>query len=88
MPSFFPVPPGTWPIRKSSLRFTPWPAGDGFNIPIIGVARAGWTLEKLKQRARKSVEHGADFDVACFAKLSAQLRYVDSDYTDPATFTN
>jgi glucose-6-phosphate 1-dehydrogenase len=59
---------------------------DGLNIPIIGVARAGWSLEKLTERARESVEQGADFDPACFAKLSALLRYVDGDYTDPATF--
>jgi glucose-6-phosphate 1-dehydrogenase len=59
----------------------------GLTIPIIGVARAGWTLEKLKQRARDSIEHSGDFEEACFAKLAAQLRYVDGDYTDPATFT-
>jgi glucose-6-phosphate 1-dehydrogenase len=60
---------------------------DALNIPIIGMARAGWSLDKLKQRARDSVEHGGDFDAACFEKLAAQLRYVDGDYTDPATFT-
>jgi glucose-6-phosphate 1-dehydrogenase len=59
----------------------------GLTIPIIGVARAGWTLEKLKQRARDSIEHSGDFEEACFAKLAAQLRYVDGDYTDPTTFT-
>ncbi len=58
----------------------------GLNIPIIGMARAGWTLQKLRDRARESVEHAGDFDAATFAKLSAQLRYVDGDYTDPATF--
>jgi glucose-6-phosphate 1-dehydrogenase len=58
------------------------------NIPIIGMARAGWTLEKLKERARDSIEHAGDFDAATFAKLAAQLRYVDGDYTAPATFAN
>jgi len=55
-------------------------------IPIIGMARAGWTLDKLVERARDSVEHGGDFEPACFAKLAARLRYVDGDYTDPATY--
>jgi len=59
---------------------------DGLDIPIIGMARAGWSLDKLKQRARDSVEHGGDFDSACFEKLAAQLRYVGGDYTDPATY--
>jgi len=59
---------------------------DGLDIPIIGMARAGWSLDKLKQRARDSVEQGGDFDSACFEKLAAQLRYVGGDYTDPATY--
>ena len=59
---------------------------DGLDIPIIGMARPGWTVEKLTQRAHESVEHSADFDPGCFAKLAALLRYVGGDYTDPATF--
>jgi glucose-6-phosphate 1-dehydrogenase len=58
----------------------------GLNIPIIGMARAGWTLDQLKARARESVEQSADFEPGCFEKLAAHLRYVDGDYTDPATF--
>jgi glucose-6-phosphate 1-dehydrogenase len=60
---------------------------DGFDIPIIGMARAGWTLDKLKERARDSIRHSGDFDAVGFEKFSALLRYVDGDYTDPATFT-
>lgn len=56
------------------------------NIPIIGMARAGWTLEKLTARARDSVASDVDFDADAFAGLAAQLRYVDGDYTDPATY--
>jgi glucose-6-phosphate 1-dehydrogenase len=58
----------------------------GFHLPIIGMARAGWDLNKLRERARDSVEHNGDFDTASFAKLSALLRYVDGDYADPETF--
>jgi glucose-6-phosphate 1-dehydrogenase len=61
-------------------------ARGSLNIPIIGMARAGWTLEKLTARARDSVAQDADFDAGAFARLAAQLRYVDGDYTDPATF--
>jgi glucose-6-phosphate 1-dehydrogenase len=59
----------------------------GLNIPIIGVARAGWSLDKLRARARESVENGGDFEAECFAKLAALLRYVDGDYTDPGTYS-
>jgi glucose-6-phosphate 1-dehydrogenase len=56
------------------------------DMPIIGVARAGWTLERLRQRAKDSLEHAGVVDADAFAKLSAQLRYVDGDYTDPTTY--
>src|ERR1700674_322490 len=59
----------------------------GLDIPIIGMVRAGWTLDKLRARARESVEHGGDYEAGCFEKFSAHLRYVDGDYTDPATYT-
>jgi glucose-6-phosphate 1-dehydrogenase len=59
----------------------------GFHIPIIGMARAGWNLDKLKERARDSVQQSGDFDAASFDKPAALLRYVDGDYADPQTFT-
>ncbi len=53
---------------------------------VIGVAKSGWTLDQLVQRARASVtEHGGE-DPEAFARLVAQLRYVDGDYADPETF--
>jgi glucose-6-phosphate 1-dehydrogenase len=56
-------------------------------VPIIGVAKAGWNLDQLRERARNSLrEHGGGVDEAAFAKLIALLRYVDGDYNDDATF--
>src|SRR5215470_4039268 len=56
------------------------------NVPVIGVAKAGWTLDQFKARARDSVEKHGGLDPAAFAKLSSLLRYVDGDYQNPATF--
>jgi glucose-6-phosphate 1-dehydrogenase len=56
------------------------------NVPVIGVAKAGWNLEQLKARARDSVEKHGGIDTAAFEKLSSLLGYVDGDYQDPATF--
>ena len=56
------------------------------DVPIIGVAKAGWTLEQLKARARESLERHGSFDTAAFGRLSQLLRYVDGDYNDPGTF--
>ena len=55
-------------------------------MPVIGVAKSGWTLEQLKARARESVELHGDVDRAALAKLEARLRYVDGDYREPATY--
>ena len=56
------------------------------NVPIIGVAKAGWNLDQLQARARDSLEHHGGVDTAAFAKLCGLLRYIDGDYNDPATF--
>jgi glucose-6-phosphate 1-dehydrogenase len=57
------------------------------NVPVIGVAKAGWNLDQLKARARDSLEkHGGGVDPAAFQKLSGLLHYVDGDYADAATF--
>jgi len=57
------------------------------NVPVIGVAKAGWNLDQLKARARDSLEkHGGGVDPKAFEALSARLHYVDGDYSDPATF--
>jgi glucose-6-phosphate 1-dehydrogenase len=55
-------------------------------VPVIGVAKAGWNLDQLKARAKDSLEKNGDLDPAAFAKFVGLLRYVDGDYNDPATF--
>src|SRR6516225_6697908 len=56
------------------------------DIPIIGVAKAGWNLDQLRARARESVERHGGLDREAFDRLSRQLRYVDGDYHDASTF--
>ncbi len=55
-------------------------------VPVIGVAKAGWNLDQLKGRAKDSLEQHGGLDAAAWEKLSSLLRYVDGDYSDPATF--
>ena len=55
--------------------------------PVIGVARRGWSLEQLRERARQSIiEHGGGIDPVAFPKLMALLRYVEGPYTADKTF--
>ena len=57
------------------------------NMPVIGVAKAGWNLDQFRNRAYDSLEKHGGVDRAAFDKLCGMLRYVDGDYQDPATFT-
>jgi glucose-6-phosphate 1-dehydrogenase len=57
-----------------------------FDLPIIGVAKSGWNLDQLRQRARNSLEYHGGLSTGAFQKLSAQLKYVDGDYREPATY--
>jgi glucose-6-phosphate 1-dehydrogenase len=57
------------------------------NMPVIGVAKSGWNLDQLRDRARDSIEKsGSGIDDAAFQRLLSMLRYIDGDYGDPATF--
>ena len=56
------------------------------DVPVIGVAKAGWGLDQLKARARDSVEEHGGLHATAFDNLCSLLRYVDGDYQDPATF--
>jgi glucose-6-phosphate 1-dehydrogenase len=55
-------------------------------VPVVGVAKAGWTLDQFRARAKASVEAHGGRDPAAFDELCRRLRYVDGDYADPATF--
>jgi glucose-6-phosphate 1-dehydrogenase len=57
------------------------------NVPVVGVAKAGWNLDQLRARAKDSLEKHGGLDLAAFEKLVSLLRYVDGDYQDPSTFT-
>jgi len=55
-------------------------------VPVIGVARSGWSLDQLRNQARESVEKHGGLDAEAFEKLAALLQYVPGDYNAPATF--
>jgi glucose-6-phosphate 1-dehydrogenase len=56
------------------------------DVPILGVARSGWTADRLKARARESLEHNGKVDEAAFAKLAGLLHYVEGEYQDTGTY--
>ena len=47
------------------------------DVPVIGVAREGWSLERLLARAKSSVEeYGGGADPQAFPKLMQLMQYV------------
>ena len=50
------------------------------NVPVIGVAKSAWTVDQLKDRARKSVEeNGGGVQPEAFERLMKLLDYIDGD---------
>jgi glucose-6-phosphate 1-dehydrogenase len=56
------------------------------DMPVIGVARSGWTLEQFRDRARAGVAHSGPVDEEEFTRFASRLRYVEGDYHDPQTY--
>ena len=56
------------------------------NVPVLGVARAGSSLEELRARVRTSIEASGTFDARAFEILSGLLRYVGGNYEDASTY--
>jgi glucose-6-phosphate 1-dehydrogenase len=56
-------------------------------VPVIGVARQGWTVEQLGARVRESLKaFVANAEEEEVARLIGLLRYVDGDYKNRSTF--
>ncbi len=56
-------------------------------VPVIGVARAGWTAEQFGARVRESLaKFVPQADQSATERLARLLKYVDGDYREPKTF--
>ena len=55
-------------------------------FPVIGVAKSGWSVEQLVERARNSVTTYGGLKEDAFKILASRLRYVDGDYNAIETF--
>ena len=48
-------------------------ADEGVNVPIVGVAKAGWTVDQLRARANDSIKQHGRADAPGLAKLLGLL---------------
>jgi glucose-6-phosphate 1-dehydrogenase len=54
---------------------------------VVGVAVDDWTLDRLVERARTSIEGtGETLDEDVFGRFAGRLSYVSGDFNDPATY--
>lgn len=57
------------------------------NVPVVGVAREGWSTERLIERARDSIRtQDGEIDADAFARLAQLIRYVPGNYMEADTF--
>ena len=57
------------------------------NVPVIGVAKSGWNVDQLRDRARDGItKFGGGVDETAFAKLCELMIYIDGDYSDDKTY--
>ncbi len=56
------------------------------DMPVIGIAHSGWTLELLKQRITDELRQRSGFDAEALGTLLSRLIYLEGDYTKPEMF--
>src|SRR5277367_3914964 len=57
------------------------------DVPVIGVAKSGWDLDQFRDYATASLKlNNVDPGSPAAVRLLEQLRYVDGDLDDPATY--
>ncbi len=55
-------------------------------IPVIVIARSGWTIDLLRERVRAELEQRGPVDADALRNLLAHLVYVEGDYNNPETY--
>ncbi len=56
-------------------------------MPVIVIARSGWSVELLRERVQHELEQRGKVDATALANLLARLVYLEGDYSDPNTYT-
>jgi glucose-6-phosphate 1-dehydrogenase len=57
------------------------------DLPVIGIAHSGWTIDLLRNRIRDELRQRPGYDAAAVASLLDRLTYLEGDYRNPEMFT-
>ncbi|WP_291380213.1 glucose-6-phosphate dehydrogenase [Demequina sp.] len=63
-------------------------AAGELDVPVVGVAHSGWSVEDLRARARESILETGGEDDEHLKSLLGLLQNVDGDYRDEQTFVS
>ena len=56
------------------------------NGPVIGIAKSGWGVDQLRERARASIhKYGDGVEDAAFTRLLQMMHYIDGNYAEQTT---
>jgi glucose-6-phosphate 1-dehydrogenase len=55
-------------------------------VPVVGVAKEDWEADRLRARARESIEQHGTYDARSFETLAGRLTYVSGDYHEPGVY--
>jgi len=56
------------------------------DIPVVGVTRGGWSIERLREHAHEAIAAHGEVDEDAFARLADLLRLATVDYDTPESF--
>ena len=55
-------------------------------VPVVGVTRGGWSVERLREHAHDAVAAHGEVDEDAFARFAGLLRLATIDYDEPESF--
>ncbi len=55
-------------------------------VPVVVIARSGWSVELLRERVQQELEQRGPVDADALSNLLARLVYVEGDYSNPKTY--
>src|SRR5258708_10158095 len=56
------------------------------DLPVVGVTRGGWSVERLREHAHDAVAAHGEVDEDAFSRFADLIRLATVDYDNPGTF--